>query len=853
MKRLSRRAVALGSASLLISGLMVATAAYSFAADPLISKGKATKTSSSESAEFAGGKAVDGNATTRWASAEGKDPQWIEIDLGASATISRVVLRWEAAYGKAYKIQTSADGTTWKDINSTTNGDGGVDDLEVSGSGRYVRMNGTARGTAYGYSLFEFEVYGSTGPADTKAPTTPANLTDTGTTATTQGLKWDASTDNVGVTKYDIYHHGQLMTSVDGKTLAHTVTGLTPNTQYFWTVIARDAAGNASEASNEVAKKTPPAADDKVPPTAPSNLTVAGTTSNSVSLTWTAATDNSGKIARYDVFSDGAKVGSSATTSATISGLTPNTTYSFTAKAYDAAGNESPASNSAVGKTKPGGGGGDTIGKVTQVTTDNDIPWGLEFLPGGAALMTERDTFNVVAIAPNGQKSVIGKVPGAATTNGEGGLLGLEVSPNFTNDNYIYVYTTTSSDNRVMRAKFTGGGLSGWETLLTGLARNKYHNGGRLRFGPDGKLYIGTGDAQNSGTAQNMNSNNGKILRINADGSIPSDNPFPGKAIWSLGHRNVQGLAFDSQGRLWEGELGNSSQDELNLIQKGKNYGWPTCEGNCNNPGMVNPVRTWGVASNSPSGLAIVNDVLYMAALRGERLYQMKITGNTTTAPKTFFQGTYGRLRTVEPSPDGGLWLTTTNGDKGGSPGGRNNKILHVELTGGGDPGPGPGPGAFTLTSTAYKNGGAIPDKYSCAGDGGAGNDISPPLAWGAGSHKPKSYALTFIDLANGGKHWAIWDIPASTTSLPEGLKKGFNVPDVSGAKQKAMGNASVNQQFFGPCPRSKHTYEFTLYAINVDTLPGLSASSTVAQIETAAQANDIASTKLSGTSSAAP
>ncbi len=112
---------------------------------------------------------------------------------------------------------------------------------------------------------------------------------------------------------------------------------------------------------------------------------------------------------------------------------------------------------------------------------------------------------------------------------------------------------------------------------------------------------------------------------------------------------------------------------------------------------------------------------------------------------------------------------------------------------------------------------------------------------------------MTFIDLANGGKHWAIWDIPASVTSLPEALKRGYMVPDVPGAKQKAMGNASVNQQFFGPCPRSPHTYEFTLYAINVDTLPGLSQSSTVAQIETAMKANDIASTKLSGTSSAAP
>src|SRR5262249_37999095 len=159
---------------------------------------------------------------------------------------------------------------------------------------------------------------------------------------------------------------------------------------------------------------------------------------------------------------------------------------------------------------------------------------------------------------------------------------------------------TTSSDNRVGRFTLTGNTISSTpnKVLLTGIQRNKFHNGGRLRFGPDGKLYISTGDAENGNNAQNTNSLNGNVLRTHADGTIPPDNPFH-NAVWSYGHRNVQGLAFDSQGRLWEAELGNSIMDELNLIQKGGNYGWPSCEGtsgSCSNPKFIKPVQTWPVA-----------------------------------------------------------------------------------------------------------------------------------------------------------------------------------------------------------------------------------------------------------------
>ena len=237
-----------------------------------------------------------------------------------------------------------------------------------------------------------------------------------------------------------------------------------------------------------------------------------------------------------------------------------------------------------------------------------------------------------------------------------------------------------------------------------------------------------------------------------------------------------------------------------------------------------------------------------MAAVRGERLWVMKITGNTTDTPRAFFNGRWGRLRTVIKTPDGGLWLTSTNNDKnGGSPSVLDNVIVRLKFAGGTTPPPG-----FTLTSTAFANNGNIPIRHTCQQDGVSGNDISPQLAWGAPAQPAQSYAITFIDTANGGKHWAIWDIPASVGSLPEGLGLGFNVPQVAGAKQKAMSSGNKSLQFFGPCPGgSTHKYEFTLYAVNVATLPGVSSTSSVAQVETAILAHDVASTKLAGNSAA--
>ncbi|MEI5103784.1 PQQ-dependent sugar dehydrogenase [Streptomyces sp. PmtG] len=285
---------------------------------------------------------------------------------------------------------------------------------------------------------------------------------------------------------------------------------------------------------------------------------------------------------------------------------------------------------------------------------------------------------------------------------------------------------------------------------------------------------------------------------------MPADNPF-GNAVWSLGHRNPQGLDFDSKGRLWQAQFGNSTMDEVNLIQKGGNYGWPNCEGTSGScSGYTAPKQTWPVASGSPSGLTIANDHVFVATTKGERVYRLRIdSGSHLVEQKTYFQGTYDRLRTVETDAEGDIWLTTST-DKDGTAGNDRVLLIDVVYTGG------PQPGAFKLTSGAFADNAKIPAEYTCAGDGSAGQDTSPPLAWGAGTTGAKGYAVVFADVAGGGNkvHWAIWNVPATGTSLPEGLGPGFDVP-------------------------------------------GLTSGSPMAQIETAIKGASTASVKLRGTSDA--
>ncbi len=534
--------------------------------------------------------------------------------------------------------------------------------------------------------------WSSPAAADTQPPTPPSGLSASNVTCSSATLSWSASTDNVGVAFYDIYHDGQLMKSVSGATLSTSIT-LSPGVQWGVYVNARDAAGNVSQASATLPVTAPQCQADSQPPTAPSNLT-GSASGTSVTLRWGASTDNVA-VTAYDVYRDGTKVGTVAGTSASPpattfvdSGLTAATAYTYHVIARDAQSNASPASGSISVTT--GQACSTAVCGVTQVATDNDVPWGLVSLPDGTVLYSRRDAEDIVRLDPStGQKTSIGTVPNVTGTDGEGGLMGLAIAPTFDVDRWLYIMHTTSTDNRIVRIQVVDNSLdtSSLQVLVSGMPRNKYHNGGRLRWGPDGKLYAAMGDAQNTSTAQNTSSLAGKILRIEPDGRVPSDNPF-GNYVWSYGHRNPQGLAFDSQGRLWAQEFGNSVMDETNLIQKGGNYGWPNCEGTtsqggsgCGTAGYIAPKLTFATSAGSCSGIAIVNDALYIACLRGARMYRAVISGTSLTNVQQFFNGTYGRLRTVEPTLDGGLWLTTSNsGDKDSIANNSNERILRVLL-----------------------------------------------------------------------------------------------------------------------------------------------------------------------------
>ncbi|MCE6996238.1 PQQ-dependent sugar dehydrogenase [Saccharothrix sp. S26] len=518
---------------------------------------------------------------------------------------------------------------------------------------------------------------------DTTPPTAPANPRTSNLTCTGVTFSWSASTDDVGVAFYDVYHDGQLMTSVPGTALSANLT-VSPGATWGLYVNARDAAGNVSQASPTVTITVPQCQADTTPPSTPTGVT-ATASGTSVMVRWSPATDNVG-VTGYEVLRDGVQVGSTSgatTTSFTDSGLAANTRYEYRVRARDAQANRSALSTAVAVTT--GASCATALCAVTRVTTETDLPWGLTTLPDGQVLFGRRDTFELVRLDPaTGAKTVVGRVPNAAGTDGEGGVLGIALASDFTADPWVYVMHTSSTDNRVVRIRYTDGVLAGTpQVLLTGIPRNKYHNGGRLRFGPDGKLYIATGDGQNGQWAQDRANLAGKVLRINRDGSVPSDNPF-GTPVWSYGHRNPQGLAFDSQGRLWEQEFGNSVMDETNLIVRGGNYGWPACEGttgSCDEPGFLAPKRTYPVADASCSGIAVVRDALYIACLRGARLYRAEISGESLTNVQQYLTGTYGRLRTVEPSADGNLWLTTsTRGDKDSIANNSNESILKVEL-----------------------------------------------------------------------------------------------------------------------------------------------------------------------------
>ncbi len=523
-------------------------------------------------------------------------------------------------------------------------------------------------------------------PVDTAAPTAPTGLAIADLACRTAKLSWKASTDNVGVAYYDIYRDGQALGTVNASTLSAQIT-LTPGASWGVYVNARDAAGNVSQASTSLPLKVPQCQADTQAPSVPADLrgSVSGTTAT---LNWAASSDNIG-VTGYDLYRNNNVLGATNTLGYTDTGLAANTTYQYTVAARDAQGNVSPRGTTL--SLTSGSACADMICSTTQVTTEKDIPWGLAALPDGTVLYTRRDVHDIILLNPvSGAKKTVGVIPDVEGTDGEGGLLGLAIPPGFPDqDAWLYVYHTSPTDNRIVRVRYQNGALDigSLEVLLKGINRNKFHNGGRLRFGPDGKLYATAGDAQNGAYAQDTKHLNGKVLRLNPNGTVPADNPF-GNYVWSYGHRNPQGLAFDSRGRLWEQEFGDT-QDETNLIVKGGNYGWPVCEGvtsrsgsGCATPGFTVPKYTYRNSEGSCSGIAIVRDSLYVACLAGKRLYRSDISGDKLANVRQFFVGAYDRLRTVEPSIDGSLWMANSDasGDKDSVPNNTNTKIFKVTL-----------------------------------------------------------------------------------------------------------------------------------------------------------------------------
>jgi glucose/arabinose dehydrogenase len=310
-------------------------------------------------------------------------------------------------------------------------------------------------------------------------------------------------------------------------------------------------------------------------------------------------------------------------------------------------------------------------GEPEVVASGFTTPWSVAFV-GEAALVSQRDTGEILEIVGDGTR-VVGEVPDVAP-RGEGGLLGIAHA-----DGYLYAYATTADGNRVMRFPLDGApgsfALGTAETVVDGIPSASTHNGGRIAFGPDGMLYITAGDAAEPARAQDPESLGGKILRVTPEGEVPADNPFPGSPVWSLGHRNPQGIGWDTAGTMFASEFGQNTWDELNVIQPGANYGWPEVEGLGDDDRFVNPVQQWAPADASPSGLAVVDGSVVIANLRGQRV-RVVPTADPASA-REFFVGQYGRIRDVVVAPDDTLWIVTSNTDRGG---GDDDAILRVPL-----------------------------------------------------------------------------------------------------------------------------------------------------------------------------
>jgi len=325
------------------------------------------------------------------------------------------------------------------------------------------------------------------------------------------------------------------------------------------------------------------------------------------------------------------------------------------------------------------------VSQTTIMAENLDTPWGMVFLPNGDILVTERPG-RVKLIDNNGLQSEPIATLGNIKEIGEGGLLGITLHPQFSINNYLYLYYTYNSSgdntfNRVVRMTYQDKQLKNEQMIVDNIPGSSNHNGGRIKFGPDGYLYITTGDAGNPSQAQDINSLSGKILRVTNEGKAISDNPF-NNLVYSYGHRNPQGLAWDDKGQLWATEHGRSGAlsglDELNLIEKGKNYGWPEIQGDETKDGMEKPkLHSGAITTWAPAGAVFLKNSLFFGGLRGQALYEAVIDGDKITL-KEHFKGQFGRIREVVLGPDNYLYISTSNRDDRGNPIASDDRIIKI-------------------------------------------------------------------------------------------------------------------------------------------------------------------------------
>lgn len=319
------------------------------------------------------------------------------------------------------------------------------------------------------------------------------------------------------------------------------------------------------------------------------------------------------------------------------------------------------------------------------VAEELNVPWEVIVLDEDRYLVSERT--GELVLLEDGERHVLERFDELdEPLLGEGGLLGIALHPEFSENRLVYVYQTVdreSVENTVRRFEvdFEDREVTNETAIIDGIPSDRIHNGGRIAFGPDGYLYVTTGDAAEPASAQDTDSLSGKILRLQADGSVPEENPF-GNEVYSYGHRNPQGITWDDEGRLWATEHGPSAKDELNLIEAGENYGWPTITGDETEPGMRPPALHSGESETwAPAGAASHDGRIFFAGLRGEHLYEARIDDGEVTALIGHFSGDFGRLRAVTVGPDGEyLYVTTSNTDGRGNPHENDDRLIRIPL-----------------------------------------------------------------------------------------------------------------------------------------------------------------------------